>query len=396
MSSSHSTVAYIYKHTYADGDVERQTIRKHLLLAKAKKKHASYGDDFNYSVKTGNPQGVSGDFATAQANATGSKGEQFRCDPVTKYGVIVIDGPSIGRAEGRGMAAMTDLVTNETDGVLEELGDNHGFDIYRANGQRGRRLSASTNVITLTNAVDVRNFKRGMTVIASANADGSSPRTGSTTVASVNRSAGTITLTSAAAISSFSNNDYLFREGDPGTCFDGLSVLNPLAAPGTIRTVDCSVDDIRLAGARLDDTASNLEENIGLLCVEMDMEGGRPDFAMVNPLDWWRMVRRFSAKIEYDDGGGKASFGFQYIAIATVCGVIPVYPDADCPEGEARVGSTKSLEIRHQRSQFIHIIRDDGRPSMRSVAADSIEIRARSEANLVITRPLDWGVCTFA
>src|SRR5690606_37988352 len=114
----------------------------------------------------------------------------------------------------------------------------------------------STNTITLTEADDVRNFKIGMTLIASANADGSTPRTGSAVVTAVDEDTGTVTVDSAAGITSFANSDYLFRKGDPGTCVDGLEVMFPLTAPTTgdsFRGVDRSVDVRRLAGCRVND-----------------------------------------------------------------------------------------------------------------------------------------------
>ena len=58
--------------------------------------------------------------------------------------------------------------------------------------------------------------------------------------------AGTVELTSAAAITSLQNGDYLFRLGEPGTCMEGLAALTPLTAPtsgdsfrGISRTSSC-------------------------------------------------------------------------------------------------------------------------------------------------------------
>ena len=221
-ASTTTTAAYLFKKVYSGDEPGDLAVRDHHLLKMMRKVGDFYGDGFKYAIQTGNPQGVSGAFATAQTNAKSSKGKQPEAALKTKYGVITLDGVAMAKASNNAGAFM-DLVTMETDGVLEEMGDTLAFDLFRdGNGVRGRRSSAATNVITLTVADDARNFKEGMTVIADNDITGASPRSGTTTVASINEDAGTVTLTSAAGITSFADNDYLFREGDPATCMEGF------------------------------------------------------------------------------------------------------------------------------------------------------------------------------
>jgi hypothetical protein len=344
------------------------------------------GLTFHYPVRYGNPQGISGTFADAQTAAETSKGEQYSMSRALKYGVINIDGPSMAAAEGND-GAFLDLITQETDGVIEEMADNLAFDLYRAgNGIRGRRSSASTNVITLTVGDDVRNFKVGMTVGASANADGSSARTGTTKIASFDQSGGTVTLVSAAAITSFADNDYLFRLGDPGACMDGLADIYPLTAPvyltDSFRGVDRGIAVELLSGVRVDDTATAIEENAGLVGVKINQNGKRADCLYLNPINYWQVIRRLNAKVEYDDGGGTANYGFEYFKIHTPAGSLKCYSDPDCPTNRGYVLNKKSNYIKTLKA-FTHVITDDGRPSLRQTSSDGIEARIRSMSNFV-------------
>ncbi len=327
MACDTATVAYIFMRKYADEAIADASTRDHPFSRMISKKTPLVGESYRYFVKYGNPGAVGGTFSTTQGDAETSKGVQFSTTPALKYGVIKVSGPAMARSESRG--AKVSLVTNETDGVLEEMYDRLAFDAYRdGNGIRGRRASISTNAVTLATADDARNFKVGMTVGASSNSDGSSPRTGDTTVAAVDEDAGIVHLTAAAAITSFADNDYLFVAGDPGTCVDGLSDHFPLTAPAvgsdSFRGVDRGVHGRLLAGVRVDNTSAPIEENLGLVAVKIAQTSkvSATFKAFANPINVWQVIRRQGSKIEYDGGGGGATWGFEYINVATPAGTI--------------------------------------------------------------------------
>ena len=394
-ASDLTSLAYIYKRVYSDKRQGDLAMRDHPLFTMVEKVGGFNGVAHFYTVRYGNPQGISGSFATAQTGAASSKGVQLQMSRKTKYGVITLNGEAIAAAEGND-GAFYDLVTQETDGVLEEMGDRLAFDLYReGNGLRGRRASAATNVITLTVADDARNFKVGMTVVASSGATGASLRAGSTTVASVDEDAGTVTLTSAAAITSFADNDALFASGEQnGACMEGLEALNPLAAPSAaenFRGIDRSVDARRLAGVRVDNTAASIEENAGLVAVRIAQVGKKADAVLLNPIRFWEMVRRLGAKVEYEGGGGNADYGFEFVTIHTPAGSLRCYSDPDCPTSRGRVISSKAHYIKHLKG-LPHIVMDDGNKSLRSSSLDDIEIRVRSWCNYAQIDPGAFGV----
>ena len=406
-ASSVSQTAYIFKIYYA-GQVGDVAMRSHPTLDRMPKSskasgHAGSfkGTTFNYSIKYGNSQGVSGTFATAQSNASTTKGVQFAASRFVKYGDIVIDGVSLLASADDG--AFLDLVTLETDGVINEHVDREAFDLFRTKtGIRGRRASASTNVITMTVADDARNFKIGMTVGASPNADGSSPRTGTTTVAGVDLVNGKITLTSAAAISSFADNDYLYNAGDIDTCMEGMESCTPLTAPSpaeNFRGVDRSVYDVLLAGSRLTSAVSlnqTIEENFGQLGVFINTTGGKANEGVLNPINFWAVVRRGNARVEFQSAGGNMTYGFETATISTPAGTIKLYSDPDCPIDRGRLWNMDSHYLRclgpGGNSDFVHIINDDGNFNLRSTSADQVETRTRSIKNYIQNSTRDHGV----
>lgn len=397
-TTDQDAVAFIYKKCYSDDQVGDCAMREHVLLNMIAKKRGLGGEDFTYIIRSGNPQGVSGTFTDAQSGSSASKGKKFVTEDVTKYGVVRLSGQAMARAAARGKQAFYELVTMESDGIFEEMGDAHAFDLYgNGNGNRGQVASISNDTITLTDANDARNFKEGMTIITSANADGSAPDSGSTTIVAIDEDNGTITVDDASDITTISQSDYIFRKGDPGTCVDGLPLFLPLTAPGSgddFRGANRSSNVRAYAGSRIDDTSQYLEHNLGLLGVKVSTGGKKAEIGLCNPLKFHEIVQRRDAKVQYTAPGEVARIGFEFITVTTSAGTIKLFPDADCPTNRAWIGSMKSFEIRYLKEKFIHLIRDDGRPSMRLTGEDSIEIRARSLSQTIHRQPAEWGVCS--
>lgn len=395
MSADTSTVAYLFDRVYSDKAIADAATRDRPFSRMVKKSKGLQGENFRYKIKYGNAGSVGGTFATTQAAAGTSKGVQVAVEPALKYGIIQLDGPSLLRSQGKG--ATIELITNETDSVLDEMYAHLSFDLlHSGNGIRGRRSSASSDVITLTDANDVRNFSVGMPVGASDQADGSSPRTGTTTVSHVDPSAGTITLTSAAAITSFANNDYLFVPGEPGTCVDGLGLLVPLTAPSSgesFRGHDRSVDTQRLAGARLNNTSAPIHENIGTLATMIQSQGRKADTCFLSPTNLWKVVRHLEAKVQYDGAANSASYGFEFVTIMTPGGAIRLFSDPDMPEDVGYVGKMSEAEVLFCGDQYVHMIRDAGTGVPKHLGdADGLELRARSMSQPVLYMPGAWGV----
>ncbi len=393
-----STVDYMFMRKYSDKNVANQARRDHPTFDMIPIEGGFNGEAHYYFITYANPQGVASVFATAQSSASSSKGVQLRAVRKKKYGIITLDGEAMLASEGND-GAIYDVVSRETDGIIMEVGDTIAFDLFRdGNGVRGRRASASTNVITLAVADDVRNFKPGMTVIADDTVTGASPRTGSTTVTSIDEDTGTITLTSAAAISGFADNDYLFRSGDQnGGCIEGLEVLNPLTAPtagDSFRGIDRSVDVRGLAGSRLTGTGS-IEEDLNRVAVSVSQRGKKLTHAVLNPVNFFNVQRRFQAKVEYQGAGGTADWGFEFIMLNTPAGALKLYSDPDCPMNRGRVFNNKAHYIKTLGGDLPHVIRDDGQRAQREASEDAIQIRLRGLCNYFQQDPAAFGVTSI-
>jgi hypothetical protein len=398
VTNTTATAAYIFKTDYA-GSIGDTAMRMHPTLDRILKGseapgHAGdfVGSSFTYPMKFGNPQGVSNSFTHAQAQASASKGVQFVVTAKTKYGNVLVGGPDILKCADDG--AFADLVTLTTDDTISAHVGHLAFDLFRTSSAiRGKRASISTNTVQLATIDDARNFEIDQTVGASPNADGSSPRTGTTTVTGVNLSLGQITLASAAAIASFSDNDFLFNAGDPvgqGTSlgsWNGMEDCTPLAAPSAtlFRNVDRTTYVERLAGTRLPTATSlnqTVEESIGQAAILVNAVGGFTSDAVLNPINFWAVVRRGNARVEMQSAGGELKYGFERATISTPAGSLVLVSDPDCPIDRCRGFDRNSHYIR-RNGELVHIINDDGNYNLRSTTADSIETRTRTLADYV-------------
>lgn len=397
-ASTLASVAYIYKTTYAS-NVGQEAIRRHPFEAMVTKTGGFTGSTFTYPMRFGNPQGVSRDFPTAQAGATSSQGLQFAAFRKKNYGIVTLDGEALQACDSKG--SFLDLVTLETDAIITELVDCLAFDLYRdGTGNRGQISAIAVNLITFVNSDDARNFKIGMALVAATVTTGNTGnRTGSTTVVGIDTDAGTITLLNAAAITGLAAADFLFRAGDALAAgsvsgIEGMELCTPLTAPTTgdsFRGKDRSVFVTLLAGVRVNDLTSTIEENAGLVAVKINQNGGTSDSLMLNPTNFYKVCRRLGAKAEYANVGGNVDFGFESITIHTPAGALKVYSDPDCPTNRGRVFDSGSHYVR-TLEDFVHVVMDDGRPNLRSVNADSVEARIRSMSNYIQTDTRNHGV----
>src|ERR1700760_1404710 len=96
--NSLATIAYIYKIRYSDRQTTEIALREHPLFYRIAKEQEFDGQGFNYATTTGNPQGIGATFTNAQTNAGVLQGAQLQAQPVTKYGDLLLDGPSMMRA----------------------------------------------------------------------------------------------------------------------------------------------------------------------------------------------------------------------------------------------------------------------------------------------------------
>jgi hypothetical protein len=179
-------------------------------------------------------------------------------------------------------------------------------------------------------------------------------------------------------------------------CMEGLELLTPLTQPvylsDSFRGVDRGVYPERLAGSRYDNTNQSIEQNAGLVAVNIDQGGGMANSLVLSPPNFYNVTTRLNAKVEYESAGGEATWGFETIKISTPSGTLKVYSDPDCPSNRGRIWDEGSMYIK-TLDDFIHVVTDDnGTPSMRVYNADSVELRTRSICNLIQSDTRNHGV----
>lgn len=396
-----SSTAYLFETVY-EGTLGDEAVRLHPTLDKIPKVDDFGGLQMVYAVKIANAQNItSGALSVAQAVGTASSGVQFTMLRKKKLGTITLDIEALKVAERAPDGAFAKFVTTEVDGVVDEFYDHLGFDLFRdSTGNRGQVSSISGNTITLVDPDTARNFKNGMPLGAATGATGTGPRTGTSPITNVDTDAGTITVLLISSIASISANDFLwaFPEGAltaANSNIEGFEICTPLASPvvGTdsFRGQDRSKNASLLAGARINDTNTSVEENAGRIAVKIRQQGGRADTLVLNPQRAWEMARRLGAKIMYMGGGGSATYGFEKLMISSPAGDLEVISDPDCPTNRGRVFDNASHEI-NTLEEFVKIANEDGNYSLRVTNDDSLETRFRSMSNYRQRLPRNHGV----
>lgn len=401
MASTVTTFDFALKRRYTDKKIEDLTMADKPFLAKVAKNTEFSGSATVIPLTHVNPQGIAGSTrAVAQTNQTNVVGKTFLLTNGKYHGSVYI-GDEVLEASRNNPGAFLDNKTAETDHLWEQMSQNLALYLFGNGGcALGRRASASTNVITLTDQADVANFEVGMTVVASAN-DGSDTshalRTGSTTVASVERSNGTVTLTSAAGITSFADNDYLFRQGDFfGNT--GVVVLKGIAAyiwgtdaPPALYGMTRTSDPVRLAGCRIPSSVTNgkgTEERIQLLGAYMSgvYRMSPVDAVYMHPIDWQYLSQALQSSGYRPLADDSTRFGFQVIRWAVGGKVVDIYSDPFCPRGTAFALKMDSWRL-HSMNKLIHPLEKDGLTLLRSTSVDEYEYRLISYPVLECNAP---------
>lgn len=265
--------------------VEVETARVSPALALINKNTGWVGDALTTVVPYGHGPGRSADIAKAIAGSANSKDAKFTHYSAHNYAVFTVDNEAL-LASKNDKGAVVQHLYRQSQGKHEVLMSDLAQDLYRdGSGVKGRRSGAlvNTNTVTLTNPDDAVNFNIGDTVIAADALSGGTLRTGSTTINSVDYDAGTITLTSAAGISGFVANDYLFVDGDRGSKLYGFDAWIPATVSATLfGGVDRTANPYLLAGVRYDGSNGLVREAISGGISRCGRVKGKPSHAFLS------------------------------------------------------------------------------------------------------------------
>lgn len=386
MSVSVSNSAYILKTLWPQKRVVNEVYKDHALLAMIPKSEQFYGENMVIAVRIADTQGRSASFSIAQAAAGNHQGKKFIITRASDYQVVSLSTEAILASKNDRGALIKNLDTEMQSG-MNNISKSLATALYR--GQSGYLAQIGTvaaSSITLSNINDVTSFELGMVLVASATKTGANRATPATaTITGVNRDTGVLAFaTNTFAGTNWTGSDYLFAYGDnannsgSGNKVSGLEDWLPTTAPtsgDSFFSVDRSVDTTRLAGLRMDVSGLNPEEGLITVLSRLGREGGRPDHAFTNHLDFRNIEFQLGSKVVYKQSS-VGDIGFTGIEVISGSGrgTCTLYADQDCPAGRLFALQLDTWKL-HSLEECPMIMDLDGNKLSRVYNADLWEAR---------------------
>jgi hypothetical protein len=259
-------------------------------------------------------------------------------------------------------------------------------------GQIGTVSSSAANVITLTNAADARNFEVGMSVT------GTVAGTNITQVTAVNRSAGTVTVSSDTDIDTL--NDPIYRYGFATIDTAGIQGLQKQfpttrTSANTVHTIDQSLDWNRLAGTHVDATGASPYEAVTEGVMQAKAEGGDPTHLIMSFEDLAALMNDGQGQKMYSVGD-PLQIGTKIIEIAVPDGgLVKVLGSAFCPASTIYALNQPDLELVHWGSELMNIQNNDGSILHYSDTDDVWNVRQLAMFDLIVNTPAKHAVITL-
>lgn len=396
----------VLKELYDDQKVLNEVYKTNPTLAMMPKMTEAGGKYYPQPVQIGVSQGRSSTFSTAQTNQTSDVFREFLVTLASDYSLATLDNKTLLSAR-TDKQAFVNAAKVQVDGAIRSIKNSLGSALFRSGtGTIGQISSITTGVIVLASALDVVQFEIGMVLQANAT-DGGTPRAALGYVISVDRSAGTVTVSAslggvAGNPSGWTGNDYLLVQGDNNAKIAGLAGWLPFVAPTAGDNwygVDRSIDTVRLAGNRKDASNQSIEEGIQDFLTQIAINDGAPDYFITNPNSYVALQKALGSKaqiVELAAEMGKdyrAVVGFKALEIQMSGMTVKVLQDRNCPAmfGYALQMDTWKLISLGDAPQIL-TYGAEGLEVLRVSNADAAELRVGYYANLVCNAPAYNGV----
>lgn len=291
-------------------------------------------------IQYADPGGGSSNFTTA--NAYTDNESQYAAFQVTRkkhYRIVKVDNETI-EATATGNVDAFEPAFDEFDKAMRAEGNYLNFRFFRgADGSIGRMTNSSfaTTIMTLDDPAGCWGVRRNDVLKLSADA-GVTPKSGTVKVASVQRRAGTITLTGniSAGVASAAQNDYVALDGDFTLAASGLADWDPDSAPGATAFygVNRTTDD-QLGGLRIDATDGRpVHEAMVDAVSTLDEYGADPDVCFANPRALATLTKQLDGKWVIMKGQGygglEADIGYRGWQVTIEGHEVTVFSDRCC------------------------------------------------------------------
>jgi len=364
------------------------------------------------------------DFAYAQANTSTFKVEKHLVHRVRDYALARLDTESILSTKGDSGAFASYLdvevsgaryalrrslargVYGDGSGVIGKVGSLTASDSH--DGDPLSDISGLQCIVTLENTGDIVNFEVGQQLQFKATTTYGTPKTSTNEVIAVDRSAGTMTLTTSVATSDaqgVSANDFIFMKGDIAASaaayhrISGLDAWIPTTAPAagdSFFGIDRSADVTRLAGHRFAGTTTDVYHAFVSASEQLGREGSKPDHIFCDFATYTNLMKEVSSAgtsgaggkdvmdgVRVNIGMGQTlELGFSNIVIHMPTGPISVVPDPDCPANTAYMLKLSDWELA-SLGMAPQILDLDGNSFLRISDRDAMEIRLGFFGNVV-------------
>ncbi len=395
-----TALAQILKVQYTQKKVNNLCYAESALFAKMRKTTNFGGKVEQVAFQYGSPQGRGAAFATGLANMTASVYDAVSVTRAKDYAFAQVTGEMVDAAKD-GDYALLDGLKREIDNAFYTCARSIANSLFAAGGGARGRIGATTvlgsTLLVLSDPNSVVNFEKNMVLNLSAT-DGTTgaKKAGTLTVVSVDRDAGTLTLSGniSAGVATAALNDYIFQNGDFETTKSlptGLAGWIPTVAPtpgDNFFGLDRSQDPVRLAGVRFSSTSGGpIEETLITAAARLVREGGKPDTVVMNPIDYANLVVALGSKVIIQSTQlPDADIGVQVLKLQGPKGPMDIICDANCPTGFAYMLTLSTWRF-HSLKAAPRILNADGMDMIRDATTDSYILRIGYYGNILCDAP---------
>lgn len=406
MALDTTTYDAMIKDHYATLPVQQMAYQKNKaigLLPKSNKKYDAGGRKWWQPIGFGLPGGGSADFTVANAYTGNSLYEAFEVTRVRHYRKATVQNEVIHATSTGNMDAFAPAF-DEFDRTIEAEAAWLNFRFFRSSlGEIGRMTNTvfTTPILTLDDPAGTWGVRAGDT-IRLINPTGPALRVGSTTVVSVQRSAGTITLAADIDVTYTGETtlDYVALDGDFNAAPSGLASWVPDAAPTSTPFfgVDRTVEPEMLGGVRIDGADGRSIANLLIdMTSELDNMGGDPTIAFLNPRAAGTLTKQLDGQWVIMQAAGYngskvADIGYKAWQVTLEGHEINIVTDRCCPSKRIYMGELDTMVMYSAGMAPKFLLEEYGSILMPDPTGDNWHSRVGEYMNFAQSAPGHWAV----
>jgi hypothetical protein len=408
MTTGLSQYEAVLKDYYTKDKLLEQSFFDQPFFATVPKQMAG-GKKFIQPIEFANPGGANANFALAMTNETSSLYEDFQITSTTQYQRIVVTNELLLSSRNKDEAFQPAF--KEFDRGLRSLGEKIGRRLYRTTtgsfGQLNGSSITGTATMTFADKASIFDVYKGQRLKLSAT-DGGATYAGVGVVSTIDREAGSLTLTQNVdtAFTGPATTAFVYTEGDEqngGTavCLAGLEDWLPVTDRSTKLAasffgVTRSADAVMLGGVYLNATAMNLDEMLIKLVTKVGKFGGKTDLIIMNPETLGDLMilensKRFlfhDISISVKNEGGVPIIGFSAVRAVVAGRTVTIISDRNCPSTRVYALQRDTWTLWHKGDLPGFLGAEMGLPMLKPAETqDASEARAGGYCNLGCAAP---------